>query len=70
MKSQVFLSGKNSSKGACMLKSQMKTMLISFFDNKGTFHFEFISQGQSPRPLMWKDIEKGLNFAQQLDLPP
>jgi len=29
-----------------MLKSQMKTLLITFFDIKGTVHFTFIPQDQ------------------------
>jgi hypothetical protein len=29
-----------------MSKSQMKTMLITFFDNKGTIYFEFVTQSQ------------------------
>jgi hypothetical protein len=41
---KVFLSGINSSKRAHMSKSQMKTMLITFFNIKG-IHFEFIPQG-------------------------
>jgi hypothetical protein len=30
-----------------MSKSQMKTMLTTFFNIKGNVHFEFIPQGQS-----------------------
>jgi hypothetical protein len=36
------LSGINGSNRACMLKSQMKTVLITFFDIKGSGPFEFI----------------------------
>jgi hypothetical protein len=46
MKKSSVLSGTNGSKGASMSKSQMRTMLIIFFDIKGKGHFEFISQGQ------------------------
>jgi histone-lysine N-methyltransferase SETMAR len=38
-----------------MLKSQMKAMLITYFDIKGTVHFEFITQGQTVTKLItWK----------------
>jgi hypothetical protein len=46
-KIQVPLSGINGSKTACVSKSQMKTMLSTFFHIKGIVHFEFISQGQT-----------------------
>jgi len=37
------------------IESQMKTMLITFFDIKGIVHFEFIPQGQTVNKLiMWK----------------
>jgi hypothetical protein len=44
-KSQVFLSGINSSKRACMSKSHVKTVFLTFFDIKGIIHFEFNPQG-------------------------
>jgi hypothetical protein len=47
MKKSSVLSGTNSWNRAHTSKSQMKTMLIIFFDIKGTIHFEFIPQGQA-----------------------
>jgi len=32
---------------ARMSQSQVKTMLVCFFDHKGTVHYEFIAQGQT-----------------------
>jgi hypothetical protein len=39
VQSQVLLNGINGSKRAHVLKSQMKTMLITFFDIEGIVHF-------------------------------
>jgi hypothetical protein len=39
-------------KRADMSKSQMKTMLITFFDIKGVAHLQFIPQGQSTKLIM------------------
>jgi hypothetical protein len=39
MKKQVFLSGINSSKWDRISRSQMKAMLLTFFDIKGIVHF-------------------------------
>jgi acyl-CoA thioesterase FadM len=54
-----------------MLKSQMKKILITFFDIKGTVHFEFIPQDQTVNQAYYVTIlkrlleavrRKGLNF--------
>jgi hypothetical protein len=42
-------------KKACMLKSQMETVLITFFDIKGIIKFKSIPQAkQSTKLIMWK----------------
>jgi hypothetical protein len=41
-----------------MSKSQMKTMLITFFNIKGTVHFEFIPQGQAVNQAYYVEIMK------------
>jgi hypothetical protein len=44
---EVFLSRISGSKRVRMSKSQIKTMLITIFDIKGIFHFEFIPQART-----------------------
>ena len=34
-------------KKALMSRSQVKNMLVCFFDHKGTVHYEFIAKGQT-----------------------
>jgi hypothetical protein len=57
-------------KKAQTFKSQLKIVLIIFFDIRGTVHFEFVPRGQSTKLIMcryWSSymklyVEKGLNF--------
>jgi hypothetical protein len=56
-KSKVFLCGTNDSKRARTSKSQMKTMLITFFEIEGT---EFIPQGQTVNQAYFVEILKRL----------
>jgi hypothetical protein len=63
MKIQVILNGINGSRRAYMSKSQMMTMLITFFDIKGTVHFEFTPQGQIVNQVYYVEILKWLQEA-------
>jgi hypothetical protein len=43
-------------KETCMSKSQMKAMLITFFNIKGIVHLEFISKGQTVDQANYMEI--------------
>jgi hypothetical protein len=62
-KSQVFLIGMNGSERVRMFKSQMETVLITFFDVKGIVHFEFIPQGRTVSQAYYVEIVKRLREA-------
>jgi hypothetical protein len=53
-------SGINSSKKAPMSKSQLKTMLIIFFNIQGIVCFEFITQGRTVNQAYYVEILKWL----------
>jgi hypothetical protein len=63
----------NLRKLACQT-SQSKPMLITFFDIKGTVHFEFIPQSQTVNQAYYTEIlkrcvgEKNLNFGPTIGL--
>jgi len=59
-RSQVFLGGINGSKRAHILKSQMKIMLITFFNIMGTVHSEFNPQGRTVKQGYYVEILKQL----------
>jgi hypothetical protein len=44
-------------------KSQMKAVLITFFDVKGTVHFEFIPKDKTVNQAYYVEIMKGLSEA-------
>ena len=48
-------------KKARMSKSKIKTMLITFFDQKGLVHHEFVPQGQTVNQHFYQEVLKRLN---------
>jgi hypothetical protein len=50
-------------KSVHILKSQMKTLLITLLDIKGVVHFEFIPQGQTVNQAHYVEIWKWLHEA-------
>ena len=43
-------------KKACMQRSQVKVMLITFFDHQGMVHHEFVPHGQTVNQHFYKDV--------------
>ena len=47
-------------KKACMSRSRVKTMIIFFFDSRGTVHKEFVPPGHTVNHIFYKDVLKRL----------
>ena len=43
-------------KKSCMQRSQVKVMLITFFDHQGMVHHEFVPQGQTVNQHFYKEV--------------
>ena len=43
-------------KKSCMQRSQVKVMLITFFDHQGMVHHEFVSQGKTVNQHFYKEV--------------
>ena len=56
-------------KKARQVKSNVKAMLICFFDIKGLVHFEFIPQGQTVNQQFYLEVLKRLHDAVQRNTP-
>jgi len=56
-------------KKARQVKSNVKTMLICFFDIKGLVHFEFVPQGQTVNQQFYLEVFKRLRDAVQRKRP-
>lgn len=44
------------SKKLCMSRSQVKNMLVCFFDHKGTVHYEFTAKGQTVNKQCYLEV--------------
>jgi histone-lysine N-methyltransferase SETMAR len=56
-------------KKARMSRSQVKIMLVCFFDHKGTVHYEFIAQGQTVNQQCYLEVLTGLRESVQRKRP-
>ena len=56
-------------KEARMSRSQVKTMLVCFFDHKETVHYEFIAQGQTVNPQCYLEVLTWLRESVQRKRP-
>jgi hypothetical protein len=63
------LSAINSLKRVCMTKSQMKTVLITFFNIKGIVHFDLILQNHTVNKTYYVEILEQLCEVVHCDKP-
>jgi len=54
-----------SAKKARMFRSQVKTMLVCFFDHKGIVHYEFTAQGQMINQQCYLSADKVTGICSQ-----